>query len=420
MKETRRWVLIFLTITLGGCTMTKSNRIEPSDRYPNDNSLSASINYTTEVKKQFQQKLLQQERLVANGRLGIIGGTIVAAISTIYQAHRDTTIGFGLLGTSSYALANLYAPNIYSEIYEAGLDSVQCLISFAEPVAMTMPLVQKSQSALDSAVATLSNIGISGSNQEQRARQVLETGKKTSERAIAYLSREPLLAKQIMVATDEAVNLANKQIRSNSPNLEAFANVGKSLISTAGSIPTATTQQAIDGKFKPNQNAPLQNESQISAAIEAVENLETNLRIQLDSYDKFGSLENLGCINRAKVAGPKPLEITGLQNVSLTVGDKYNIHAFGGRPPYTGRWIGNEPSDIIECVRPPYSGTDFECIIKKPYNNLTYKYRIFDNEGNSKEVSFSYVAPLNKKADPTSILLNNNTTVQPNSAIRKR
>ncbi|HYD79641.1 MAG TPA: hypothetical protein VEC06_07525 [Paucimonas sp.] len=387
MRNQFRFTLIGIVMVVGGCVTTNtriSPVVRPTERL--EESLAAAKKAILVTKQEFQNKLALQQKQLFASRLAVFGGAVGAAAGAIYSAPRDVIAGMGLISATGYTGGNLYAPAVHADIFEAGLAATHCLDAYVTPAESLLKTIQEEKRQVDLALDALEKL-LGGPPQPAAAKAIAD-GQRASRRAQAYILRESGIAAQVFLSLDDIVRLANKQVHENSPNLDAFAQSGRAVFAMANVSSAGTS--APPPAPSPGGPAPgirtAAGKAEIDQGIRAVEDAEKELDGLLNRFDKLGDLPSSTCIDKAKFEGAAPLTLN-TDDLSLKAGSQYRLNATGGRPGYWGEWVGQiPPKDVLEAIQAPLS-PQFLFDAKKSFKGSTFKYRVLDSGGTSREVT---------------------------------
>jgi hypothetical protein len=380
----RVWLLAFLVLAYGCSSM--SPRIVPLDAAADRETIAGAKTQINNLKTRLNNKLNGQQRDIALARMGVLGGALAAGVGALYGAHRDMILGAGLVGGTSAAVGPLYTPAVYGDIYDAALSAAHCLDNFATPAAALLPIIKDERSALDRETSALASMVTGGTPQD--AVNALADARAALQRADGTLRKEPLLAGTLLLAADEIVRIANKQLRDNAPNLDAFAAAGRTIFASASSLPGVAPPDEPKDAGAAKAPAPPTTPEQIAAQVKRVNEARVALVAHLDAFDRLGDPQQTNCADKAKIDAAKPLTTTAQNGtVSLKVKEPYSLLISGGRPPYHSDWIGTiPPADTVEAKLTPF-GSTVQFTAKKAFSG--YKYVIQDAVGTKVELSVS-------------------------------
>jgi hypothetical protein len=388
MRNQFRFILSGIVMVVAGCATTNT-RISPVVRpiERQDESLAVAKKAILATKQEFQDKLALQQKQLSASQLAVFGGAVGAAAGAIYSAPRDVIAGMGLISATGYAAGNLYAPAVHADIFEAGLAATHCLDAYVTPAESLLKTIQEEKRQVDLALDALERLLASLPRPTDAAKAATD-GQRTSRRAQVYILRESGIAAQVFLSLDDIVRLSNKQVRENSPNLDAFAQSGRAVFAMANVSFAGTS--APPPSPSPASPAPgtraAPSKAEIDQGIRAVEDAERQLDGSLNRFDKLGDLPSSTCIDKAKFGSAAPLTLN-TEDLSLKAGSQYRVVATGGHPGYWGEWVGPiPPKDVLEAIQAPLS-PQFLFDAKKSFKGSTFKYRVLDSGGTSREVT---------------------------------
>lgn len=158
MKQTLqlffRWSLpTLMVVTLSGCATPPRIALVCTTAGPP--TLAVALGCTSDLVKRLNGGLDVLDQNAKWARAGIQGGTLGSSVAAMYGGHRDLIVGFGLLGGSSYAIGNLYSPQVFESIYSAGLDAANCAEGFVTQAAGANASIDGAKAVV---IATLSKL----------------------------------------------------------------------------------------------------------------------------------------------------------------------------------------------------------------------------------------------------------------------
>lgn len=355
---------VAVTLLMTGCTSTGA-RIGFSCDFGTGSAVASALPEASACARslvtKLQDKLSEQERTTDVSRIGVVAGTLGAAVAGLYGAHRDVLLGLGLVGGGSYAYGNLYAPPPYKPIFLAGIDAAVCVDAMGRKTAADMHAVRAGSAVLAASVRALAekldparDAGVDN-NTLDAAGNALGNAEAAERVAAGVLSQEVQFANSIVNAAYEISAAVDQQIAANTPQLDAFYSASSNVISQArflGSIgvtPPPESKGVRSGQPGAKPERALEDDDQRVKRKEELQRetavVKANTATLRSTLEKITSPNATPCIGRARSVNLPALTISpAVDEISLAKGETFNLVVSGGLPTYDpSNWSGAEP-----------------------------------------------------------------------------
>ncbi len=320
-----------------------------------------------------------------------MAGSLGAAAAGLYRGSRDSIVGFGLLGGSSYVYGNLYSPPPYLVIYASALDAATCVDGVARQAAGSAAALTKARRALLESVSELKQ---RTDAVPELARAAALTTAKDAKNLLRVASgtsaREVYFANGIVNVAYEIGGSADQQLLDKRPNLEAFRDASqRALEITQGLAQPAGIPQdlrpATTAKGDAKDESAKDVDPQAAAALESARQVVIkNLEVLADTLKVPAGTDASSCVSRVRTPSVRPLVLLpSAEEIVIGPGTTYSIAVSGGQPPYHGFWVGTEPPAVE--VLASRSGDTFR-LDGKATPKLEYTYVVRDSGSAEKRI----------------------------------